>query len=145
MLAWVVKLAQLPAASSSSSFPAGCRPSGASLPSLLPHPSALLLCVVPAEFLDDVMMDACNRFSSLSYPVTPTLFLEFHGSERSLEEQVRTTGAWSPDSKMDNLQAFDLSDLATFSLHKNRRFNYWFSDFYSRHFLFLLPSFLKNI
>lgn len=44
------------------------------------------------EFLDDVMIDACNRFSSLSYPVTPTLFLEFHGSERSLEEQVATAG-----------------------------------------------------
>uniref|UniRef100_A0A3Q4HXY9 D-lactate dehydrogenase (cytochrome) n=1 Tax=Neolamprologus brichardi TaxID=32507 RepID=A0A3Q4HXY9_NEOBR len=43
------------------------------------------------EFLDDVMIDACNRFSSLSYPVTPTLFLEFHGSEQSLEEQVKTT------------------------------------------------------
>ncbi|XP_041852983.1 probable D-lactate dehydrogenase, mitochondrial [Melanotaenia boesemani] len=43
------------------------------------------------EFLDDIMIDACNRFSSLSYPVTPTLFLEFHGSERSLEEQVSTT------------------------------------------------------
>ncbi|KAM3870025.1 putative D-lactate dehydrogenase, mitochondrial [Diretmus argenteus] len=43
------------------------------------------------EFLDDVMIDACNRFNSLSYPVTPTLFLEFHGSERSLEEQVSTT------------------------------------------------------
>ncbi|KAM9753476.1 putative D-lactate dehydrogenase, mitochondrial isoform 1-T1 [Menidia menidia] len=42
------------------------------------------------EFLDDVMIDACNRFSSLSYAVTPTLFLEFHGSERSLEEQVNT-------------------------------------------------------
>lgn len=38
------------------------------------------------------MIDACNKFSSLSYPVTPTLFLEFHGSERSLEEQVKTTG-----------------------------------------------------
>ncbi|RVE71381.1 hypothetical protein OJAV_G00051210 [Oryzias javanicus] len=43
------------------------------------------------EFLDDVMVDACNRFSSLSYPVMPTLFLEFHGSERSLEEQVNIT------------------------------------------------------
>ncbi|XP_069570432.1 probable D-lactate dehydrogenase, mitochondrial [Brachyistius frenatus] len=43
------------------------------------------------EFLDDVMIDACNRFSSLSYPAAPTLFLEFHGSERSLEEQVGTT------------------------------------------------------
>lgn len=43
------------------------------------------------EFLDEVMIDACNRFSSLSYPVSPTLFLEFHGSQQSLEEQVNTT------------------------------------------------------
>ncbi|CAL8262577.1 unnamed protein product [Merluccius merluccius] len=43
------------------------------------------------EFLDDVMIDACNKFSSLSYPVMPTLFLEFHGTENSLNEQVRTT------------------------------------------------------
>ncbi|MCU0986838.1 MAG: FAD-binding protein, partial [Acetobacteraceae bacterium] len=31
------------------------------------------------ELLDEVQMDACNRFSKLSYPVSPTLFLEFHG------------------------------------------------------------------
>ncbi|XP_046889681.1 probable D-lactate dehydrogenase, mitochondrial isoform X1 [Hypomesus transpacificus] len=43
------------------------------------------------EFLDDVMIAACNRFSSLSYPVCPTLFLEFHGTEKSLEEQVTST------------------------------------------------------
>ncbi|XP_066505381.1 probable D-lactate dehydrogenase, mitochondrial [Hoplias malabaricus] len=43
------------------------------------------------EFLDDVMIGACNRFNSLSYPETPTLFLEFHGSPRSLEEQVTIT------------------------------------------------------
>ncbi|XP_036423944.1 probable D-lactate dehydrogenase, mitochondrial [Colossoma macropomum] len=43
------------------------------------------------EFLDDVMIGACNRFNSLSYPVTPTLFLEFHGSSKSLEEQVSIT------------------------------------------------------
>ncbi|KAI5616191.1 putative D-lactate dehydrogenase, mitochondrial, partial [Silurus asotus] len=43
------------------------------------------------EFLDDVMIGACNRFNSLSYPVLPTLFLEFHGSSRSLEEQVNVT------------------------------------------------------
>ncbi|XP_068595328.1 probable D-lactate dehydrogenase, mitochondrial isoform X1 [Brachionichthys hirsutus] len=42
------------------------------------------------EFLDDVMIDACNKFSSLSYPVTPTLFLEFHGSEQNLNEQIKT-------------------------------------------------------
>uniref|UniRef100_A0A667ZEZ5 Probable D-lactate dehydrogenase, mitochondrial n=1 Tax=Myripristis murdjan TaxID=586833 RepID=A0A667ZEZ5_9TELE len=43
------------------------------------------------EFLDDVMIDACNRYNSLSYPVTPTLFLEFHGTESSLDEQISTT------------------------------------------------------
>ncbi|XP_036391187.1 probable D-lactate dehydrogenase, mitochondrial [Megalops cyprinoides] len=47
--------------------------------------------VARIEFLDDVMIDACNRFSGLSYSVAPTLFLEFHGSERSLEEQVAVT------------------------------------------------------
>lgn len=52
----------------------------------------LCVCVCDLEFLDDVMIDACNRFSFLSYPVTPTLFLEFHGSEQSLEEQVKTAG-----------------------------------------------------
>ncbi|XP_040019413.1 putative D-lactate dehydrogenase, mitochondrial isoform X1 [Gasterosteus aculeatus] len=45
--------------------------------------------VARIEFLDDVMMDACNRFSSLSYAVSPSLFLEFHGAEGSLEEQVK--------------------------------------------------------
>lgn len=38
------------------------------------------------------MIDACNSFNSLSYPVAPTLFLEFHGTEKSLEEQVTVTG-----------------------------------------------------
>lgn len=45
-----------------------------------------------AEFLDDVMINACNRFNNLSYAVTPTLFLEFHGSSKSMEEQVSVTG-----------------------------------------------------
>ncbi|XP_019361344.1 PREDICTED: probable D-lactate dehydrogenase, mitochondrial isoform X2 [Gavialis gangeticus] len=43
------------------------------------------------EFLDDVMISACNQFSGLSYTVSPTLFLEFHGTPRSLEEQVQNT------------------------------------------------------
>ncbi|XP_053127001.1 probable D-lactate dehydrogenase, mitochondrial isoform X2 [Hemicordylus capensis] len=48
--------------------------------------------VARIEFLDDVMMGACNRYSSLSYAELPTLFLEFHGSEQSVEEQVQATG-----------------------------------------------------
>ncbi|KAL7978748.1 hypothetical protein Chor_013237 [Crotalus horridus] len=44
------------------------------------------------EFLDEVMMGACNRYSGLSCAELPTLFLEFHGSQQSVEEQVRATG-----------------------------------------------------
>ncbi|XP_053558908.1 probable D-lactate dehydrogenase, mitochondrial isoform X2 [Bombina bombina] len=54
----------------------------------------ILQCGVPIariEFLDDVMIDACNKFNRLNYPVLPTLFLEFHGTERGLEEQVQQT------------------------------------------------------
>ncbi|MEE6499611.1 hypothetical protein FKM82_003514 [Ascaphus truei] len=54
----------------------------------------ILQCGVPIariEFLDDVMIDACNKFNGLSYTVLPTLFLEFHGTEKGLEEQVQRT------------------------------------------------------
>ncbi|XP_072836972.2 putative D-lactate dehydrogenase, mitochondrial [Pogona vitticeps] len=44
------------------------------------------------EFLDEVMMRACNRYSGLSYAEQPTLFLEFHGSQRGVGEQVEATG-----------------------------------------------------
>ncbi|XP_059856822.1 probable D-lactate dehydrogenase, mitochondrial isoform X3 [Delphinus delphis] len=47
--------------------------------------------VARIEFLDDVMMDACNRHSKLNCCVAPTLFLEFHGSEQALAEQVQRT------------------------------------------------------
>lgn len=50
-----------------------------------------VLCL-SAEFLDDVMIDACNKFSNLSYPVLPTLFLEFHGTEAGVKEQVQQAG-----------------------------------------------------
>jgi D-lactate dehydrogenase (cytochrome) len=40
------------------------------------------------ELLDAVQMDACNKYSDLNYPVAPTLFFEFHGTENSVAEQV---------------------------------------------------------
>lgn len=40
------------------------------------------------ELLDDSMMCALNRFSNLNYPEEHTLFLEFHGTEAFVQEQV---------------------------------------------------------
>jgi D-lactate dehydrogenase (cytochrome) len=42
------------------------------------------------ELLDEVQMAACNAFSGLDYPEQPTLFLEFHGTEAGVAEQVET-------------------------------------------------------
>jgi D-lactate dehydrogenase (cytochrome) len=39
------------------------------------------------ELLDEVMVRACNAYSKLSLAETPTLFLEFHGTDASVAEQ----------------------------------------------------------
>jgi D-lactate dehydrogenase (cytochrome) len=45
------------------------------------------------ELLDDVQVDAINKYSGLEMPVQTTLFLEFHGTEAGVEEQVQMVKA----------------------------------------------------
>lgn len=45
------------------------------------------------EFLDEVQVAACNRYSKLMLPETPLLLVEFHGSEASVAEQAERFGA----------------------------------------------------
>ncbi|CAI4223583.1 unnamed protein product [Auanema sp. JU1783] len=48
--------------------------------------------VARIEFLDDIQVAACNKYSSLTMPVAPTLFLEFHGfTDASVQSQLEYT------------------------------------------------------
>jgi D-lactate dehydrogenase (cytochrome) len=42
------------------------------------------------ELLDEAAIVACNKQSALGLPERPTLFLEFHGSEASVQDQLAT-------------------------------------------------------
>jgi D-lactate dehydrogenase (cytochrome) len=45
-----------------------------------------------SELLDALQVEACNRYSRLDLAVQPTLFLEFHGTDRAVDEQVELMG-----------------------------------------------------
>ncbi len=48
-------------------------------------------CGIPVariELCDGVQMDVINKYSGFDYPIEPTLFLEFHGTEAGVKEQI---------------------------------------------------------
>ena len=49
--------------------------------------------VARIELLDELQVKECNAYSKLSLQETPTLFLEFHGSNASVAEQSESFGA----------------------------------------------------
>src|ERR1700688_288580 len=48
--------------------------------------------VARIELLDALQVKACNLYSNLTLPETPMLFLEFHGTEKSVAEQSERFG-----------------------------------------------------
>jgi D-lactate dehydrogenase (cytochrome) len=53
--------------------------------------------IARVELLDEVMIDAVNKYSKLSMPVTPHLFFEFHGSESQTQYTTEVVQELSAD------------------------------------------------
>ena len=56
------------------------------------------------ELLDEVQVDAINKYSHLDYAIQPTLFFEFHGSKASVKEQVEAVRAIADDFSAADFQ-----------------------------------------
>ena len=84
-----LKLHGIPEAISSAVCPfpsvdAACQAAIATIQSGIP--------VARIELMDELQVRACNAYSQLALAETPTLFLEFHGSQASVAEQAERFG-----------------------------------------------------
>ncbi|MGE0733905.1 MAG: FAD-binding oxidoreductase [Alphaproteobacteria bacterium] len=60
--------------------------------------------VARIEIADEVQIDAINKYSKLTLPVRPTLFLEFHGTEAGVKEQSERFRAIGNDFGCDSFE-----------------------------------------
>lgn len=81
--------------------------------------------IARAELLDDVQIEAVNRWSNTDYPLKNTLFFEFHGSESYVQEQVDTVHALSAENGGGEFQ------WATHSEDRNRLWKARHEAFYA--------------
>ena len=56
------------------------------------------------ELLDALQVEMINRYSGLDYQLKPTLFLEFHGTNSGVEEQIESFNAIAEDFGGGNIQ-----------------------------------------
>jgi D-lactate dehydrogenase (cytochrome) len=60
--------------------------------------------IARVELVDEVQIDAINRYSDLDYPVKPALFFEFHGTPASVAEQAERVGEIADENGGSNFQ-----------------------------------------
>ncbi len=60
--------------------------------------------IARVELVDEVQIDAINRYSDLDFPVKPALFFEFHGTPASVAEQAERVGEIADENGGSNFQ-----------------------------------------
>jgi D-lactate dehydrogenase (cytochrome) len=80
--------------------------------------------VARIELLDALQVRACNAYSGLDLPETPTLFVEFHGTPASVKEQSEQFGAISAEYGAGTF-IWETSPEARSRLWKARHDVYW--------------------
>lgn len=68
---------------------------------------SILQCSLPMarmELLDEVSVQACNKYSNLTLEEKPTLFLEFHSSEVGLDDQTKVVSDIAHDNGGSDFQ-----------------------------------------